>query len=120
MSPPRENKKYREWIRTLHCCVCGSFAPSTFAHQRILGNGGMGMKPPDLDGLPMCHDCHMVGEHGQGVISLWKTKRPELWVKKQEDADPLHGKLFNKQDLREWIGNLVLAYNQFWEKVCIK
>jgi len=69
---PTVSKKYREWIKKQECCGpdcpggCGDIVP---AHMRILGRGGMGIKPPDSDLLPLGVFCHAL-EHS-GSVSFW-------------------------------------------------
>ena len=72
------------------------------------------MKPPDNEVLPMCANCHRIGEHSDGIMTLRQTKRPEMWGKV---SDPTWGKLTCKQDLREWIAVQCEAYYQLWRKV---
>lgn len=61
--------KYLEWLRGQACCACWFPPPSEAAHQRILGGGGIGIKPPDRDALPLCRYCH-VKEH-TGAVTFW-------------------------------------------------
>ena len=65
----RVDKKYTDWIRTQPCAKCQR-KPVVVAHQRILGGGGMGLKPSDYDALPLCNECHHY-EHQYGYVSLW-------------------------------------------------
>jgi hypothetical protein len=62
------SEKYKRFIRSLPCCVCGR-PESEAAHQK-LGEGGMGIKPPDTQCLPLCHECH-TKEHQMGELSFW-------------------------------------------------
>lgn len=100
-----EAARFRDWIKHQSCIVCGKPGPCQDAHQSILGNAGMGAKARDDERLPECPDCHMIGEHGinGGIVTLWKTKQPQMWVKTPEEANPLMGKLYDKHDLREFI-----------------
>jgi len=66
---PGVDLKYRAWLRTQPCSNCWFPAPSIVAHQRILGGGGIGIKPPDSDALPLCHHCHAL-EHA-GAVTFW-------------------------------------------------
>lgn len=68
------SKKYREFIKTLPCVMCGystheglSIVP---AHQK-LGCGGMGIKPPDTHCIPLCHKCHTL-EHQVGEETFYQ------------------------------------------------
>jgi len=62
------DSNYLAWIRKQQCIKCYR-KPCEAAHQRILGNGGTGIKPPDHDAVPLCHDCH-VKEHN-GCLTFW-------------------------------------------------
>lgn len=52
------SRRYREWVRSQPCCMCG--APAEDAHHLIgLGKmGGMGTKAPDWALMPMCRNHH--------------------------------------------------------------
>lgn len=69
------DRKYRKWISEQPCAKCdvrltNYIAP---AHQRILGGGGMALKPHDKDILPLCTipgiDCH--GKEHKGAVTFW-------------------------------------------------
>lgn len=51
--PPR-SWKYRWWIRTLPCLICGGKAEA--AHTG--SDGGTSMKASDYSCVPLCHGCH--------------------------------------------------------------
>lgn len=53
--PPARNWKYRAWIRTLPCAVCGS-EHAEAAHTG--SDGGMSQKASDYTTIPLCADCH--------------------------------------------------------------
>jgi len=73
MSIKRVDKKYRKWIASQECSYCGIFALNGIAphHERILGGGGTGLKPPDTDLLPLCKFCH-TQRHDKGAITFWQ------------------------------------------------
>jgi len=80
---------YLNWLKTQPCANprCEGFGGDVVpAHQRILGNGGVGLKPPDEDALPLCTNCHHK-EH-QGAVTFWdckdKTETKELVRKLQK------------------------------------
>ena len=57
--PPVRNKKYRDWVKSLDCCVCGS--PADDPHHGIAlgyGEGGMATKACDLLSMPLCRGHH--------------------------------------------------------------
>ncbi len=74
----RVDKKYLEWLKSQLCSnpkcpgIGGDIIP---AHMRILGNAGIGIKPPDRDALPLCFFCH-TAEH-EGVITFWRQETKE-------------------------------------------
>lgn len=56
---PARDERYKAWIRTLPCEICGRHAQA--AHT---GNdGGMGEKPSDYTCIPLCAKCHITGKH---------------------------------------------------------
>jgi len=52
--------KYRAWIRSLPCAVCGN-TPSEAAHTA--SDGGMSLKASDFSCVPLCADCHTQGTY---------------------------------------------------------
>ncbi len=70
------DKPYLAWLKTLPCYGCGrqptDDIPSIPAHQRCLGGGGMGMKPPDKEAVPLCHECHE--EEHRGAVIFWHKR----------------------------------------------
>ena len=64
--------KYIDWLQTQPCCVPDKSkcqGDVVGAHQRCLGGGGMALKPPDEDALPLCWSCHDL-EH-RGATTFW-------------------------------------------------
>ena len=73
MIKPIDNK-YRAWIRKQPCAKCGNPWNVEAAHMRILGHGGMGLKPHDKDLLPLCSDLFNIGCHQlehKGAVTFW-------------------------------------------------
>ena len=67
-----KSKKYRIWISEQPCLKCGSFSVSAPHHEdNGFWNSGMGMKPPDTQCLPLCHDCHINKRHNMGPEEFW-------------------------------------------------
>ena len=97
----RVDKAKRKWISERRCACCGAWPPCDPAHQRVLGNGGMGMKPPDTDLLPICHKCHDK-EHRKGIYTLWHEN---------SDID-----FQSDEEIRDHINILTQAYEKFWLK----
>ena len=55
---PTRNLKYRAWIRTLPCLVCGTMRGVEAAHT---GPNGLGQKSPDNSCIPLCRHHHQTG-----------------------------------------------------------
>ena len=56
---PARDTRYRAWIRTLPCAVCGSRWRVEAAHTG--SDGGMSQKPSDYSCVPLCRYCHTGG-----------------------------------------------------------
>ena len=52
---PIRDPKYRAWIRTLPCAVCGTRRGIQCAHT---GDHGLGQKASDRRSIPLCVRCH--------------------------------------------------------------
>ena len=52
---PARNYKYRAWIRSLPCAVCG-ITPTHAAHT---GPHAIGQKSSDYTCIPLCDNCHL-------------------------------------------------------------
>ena len=62
---PARNWKYRQWIRSLPCLVCGH-TPAEAAHT---GEGrGLRQKSSDYSCVPLCGFCHRLGPHSYHVL----------------------------------------------------
>src|SRR5579862_9292246 len=68
--PPR-NWRYRMWIRSLPCAVCGVEPSGEAAHTGQ--DGGLATKASDYSCVPLCPDCHRRGPHAYHVVG-----RPEF------------------------------------------
>jgi len=53
---PARNARYRAWIRSLPCCLCGLEPAGEAAHTGR--DGGMGQKASDYSCVPLCRNCH--------------------------------------------------------------
>ena len=53
---PARNGRYRAWIRTLPCVVCGIERGIEAAHTG--SDGGRGQKSSDYSCIPLCNDHH--------------------------------------------------------------
>ena len=56
---PKRDWRYRQWIRSLPCCACGSQANVEAHHAGK--DGGMGQRASDYSCVPCCTDCHTLG-----------------------------------------------------------
>ena len=52
---PARDWKYRAWIRSLPCAICGR-QPAEAAHTGT--DGGMRLKASDFSCIPLCSNCH--------------------------------------------------------------
>lgn len=59
-SKPARSWKYKLWIRSLPCAVCGLEPAGEAAHTG--SDGGMRQKSSDYSCIPLCCDCHTLGE----------------------------------------------------------
>jgi hypothetical protein len=73
--PPRD-WKYREWIRSLPCCVCGTNHFVEAAHTG--SDGGGSQKSSDYSCVPLCANCHRVGPRAYHGLSMGKTAFEKL------------------------------------------
>jgi len=53
---PARNARYRAWIRSLLCCLCGLEPAGEAAHTGR--DGGMAQKASDYSCVPLCRNCH--------------------------------------------------------------
>lgn len=66
MSHAHRSKKFLEWIRRQECFVSHSGQDVVAHHLRILGGGGMGLKPSDYQCLPLTANLHaQLHAHGE-------------------------------------------------------
>ena len=73
---------HRAFVRSHACCVCGSATNRVFAHVRLGSHAGMGEKPDDWRGVPLCDGPHsnnlgQLGCHNRqhivGEDTFWKS-----------------------------------------------
>lgn len=64
--------KYKKFISNQACCNCHVPAPSDPHHEALPGQRGTGIKAPDSQCLPLCHECH-VFRHQKGAKSFWEN-----------------------------------------------
>jgi hypothetical protein len=78
-SPIIRDRKWLDHIRTLPCVVTGDSAVEP-AHLRLLGGGGIGMKPSDSRVLPLRWDLHRrQSTEGEMPVWLWcANEHPEF------------------------------------------
>jgi hypothetical protein len=71
---PARNWKYKLWIRSLPCAICGLEPCGEAAHT---GNdGGMAEKSSDYSCIPLCADCHRFGVESYHVLGrgAWEAR----------------------------------------------
>ena len=54
---PVRDEKYKSWVRTLPCLICGSIAEAAHTGD----DGGKALKASDHSCVPLCHRCHRTG-----------------------------------------------------------
>lgn len=64
------SERYKAFIRTKPCLACSSTENIQAAHEDF-GYGTMGGKAPDIQGIPLCFECHRL-EHQYGYWKFWK------------------------------------------------
>jgi|ERR1019366_9819847 hypothetical protein len=70
---PARNWKYKLWIRSLPCAICGLEPCGEAAHTG--GDGGMAMKASDYSCIPLCPACHTFGlpdQHAVEFVQLFR------------------------------------------------
>ena len=68
-SKPWRSERYRQWIRSLPCLICGTQPAGHAHHEQQEGNGVMGDKCGDDRCLPLCWHHHR-NRHDKGR-SFW-------------------------------------------------
>jgi len=68
------NEKYKAYIRTLPCCLCGANQDIQAHHTE---SGGMALKGSDYSTVPECPRCHerMDTKRGIGVFADGELNR---------------------------------------------
>ena len=81
-SQPIRDRKYLDWVRTQRCIVTGR-ADVEPAHLRLLGAGGVGVKPGDDLVLPLHYEIHRrQSTEGEGAVWLWcANEYPEFYFR---------------------------------------
>ena len=71
---PARNWKYKLWIRSLPCAICGLEPCGEAAHTG--GDGGMAMKASDYSCIPLCPACHTFGPESYHVLgrAAWEAR----------------------------------------------
>lgn len=59
---------YLQFVREHSCLVCGK---RSCAHHEKLKQGGMGIKPPDNQAVPLCVEHHSEQEN-IGSLAFWR------------------------------------------------
>lgn len=54
-----KSNKYKEWVKSQPCCMCGQPGPSNPHHIKGVGGmSGVGLKAPDSMLMPLCYTDH--------------------------------------------------------------
>lgn len=77
-APKRVWMRHRRFVRSHCCCVPGCLASEVqFAHIRTAANAGMGLKPHDSHGVPLCFNHHRE-QHDCGVATFQDRHEVDL------------------------------------------
>ena len=86
---PTRDPAYLAWIRKQPCVICGG-GPCHAAHCSGLDAAGA-RKAGDYYTVPLCFDCHMLGEHDHGIRTTWNERSIYYFQDKQSLRDFLRG-----------------------------
>ena len=85
--PPLRSPPYRKWLRGQPCILTG-MGPCDGHHVKLLGNGGLSIKPPDTDCIPIIHRLHLrLDSPGHSEVSVFGEFWPDL------DRDQIRNRL---------------------------
>lgn len=79
-----EDPFYKEYVKSLPCCVCMSQEPSPPHHMHPPGKGGMALTPCDYYLVPMCGLCHTTYHSGITKVEFANKYRVNLWLEATE------------------------------------
>lgn len=68
-----DNKKYRDWVKTLPCSITGVQPAGDCHHITGKGQGGIGIKPCDLLTMPLTREQHTLMHND-----------PDMWAEQWE------------------------------------
>ncbi len=91
------SESYLAFIRTKPCLVCGR---RSVAHHEKLKQGGMGIKPPDNQAVPLCVECHEDQEH-EGSPVFWDRRNIDVKMQIIKFNTEYLGMVEGKYDLGE-------------------
>lgn len=74
---PTRSQEYMMAQRDKACIWCGKGQGVEAHHLRNLQDGGVALKPPDWQTIPLCHDCHISQLHSKGVDAFLQDIR---WI----------------------------------------
>lgn len=74
---PTRCQEYLDFQRDKACIWCGKGQGVEAHHLRNLQDGGVALKPPDWQTIPLCHDCHIGQLHSKGVEAFLNDTR---WI----------------------------------------
>ena len=67
------DSSYLAFVRTQPCCISGLTTGVVAHHVRMMGGGGVGLKPSDYLSVPLHHEVHQK-LHSQGEGAFWAEK----------------------------------------------
>lgn len=70
---PFKCPEYLAYQRDKACLWCGRGQGIEAHHLRNLQDGGVALKPPDWQTIPLCHDCHISQLHGKGLNNFLES-----------------------------------------------
>lgn len=75
---PWRSRPYLDWLKAQRC-VLTNCKPCDPHHVKMFGNGGMAIKPPDDDALPILHEVHQrLDSPWHSELSVFSGYWPEL------------------------------------------
>ena len=78
---PRD-RPYLDWLRTQPCAACSRPPPCDPSHH---GRGGVGIKAPDHDAIPLCRSCHNYWHDHRRIVGRTDLDKPQTsaWLETQ-------------------------------------
>ena len=72
------DRKYLDYLRTQPCLICGRrTGPDMTVEPAHIGTAGKGLKSPDSEAIPLCHEHHLEA-HQRGEITFMRERLPDI------------------------------------------